>query len=119
MLLINVVRKNYNCNKYSLSLLIDAPVVVVSTDEIDENHVGSLNCTVSSKPESNITLYRATSTLEEITQELVRGNNFLSYRVNLASKNDIGVYRCTADNGLGVIVSTERTLVVPCMCKLD
>ena len=95
-------------------MLLDAPVIFLSTDDFVENQVGWLNCTVSSKPESNITWYRVTQHMEEITENLIRGRNLLSYRMNVVSKKDKGVYRCTADNGLGVIVSSERSLDVAC-----
>ena len=97
---------------FLLYLLLDAPVVFLSTGNFVENQDGWLNCTVSSKPESNITWYRVTSHFEEITENLVRGTNLLSYRMNAVSKKDNALYRCTADNGLGVIVSSERSLEV-------
>jgi len=92
-------------------MLLDAPVVFLSTDDFVENQDGWLNCIVSSKPESNFTWYRVTSKLKEITENLVRGTNFLSYRINAILKENNALYRCTADNDIGVIVS-ERSLKV-------
>jgi len=77
-----------------------------------EKQPGWLNCTVSSKPESNITWYRLNPNTEKIVEDLTLGHNYLIIAFKAASKNDEGIYRCTANNDLGVVVNSETQLIV-------
>ena len=75
-----------------------------------EKQQGWLNCSVSSKPESRITWFRVTPNMEKISEGLYFGHNSLSIAFDAVSKNNEGLYRCTANNGLGVVVNSETHL---------
>jgi len=77
-----------------------------------ERQPGWLNCSVSSKPESIITWYRITPNMEKLSDNLVQGYNSLTITFHVVSKNDEGLYQCTANNGLGVEVNSETQLSV-------
>jgi len=42
---------------------------------------------------------------------LTLGPNYLSIAVKAVLKNDEGLYRCTANNDLGVVVNSETQLI--------
>lgn len=69
---------------------------------------------MSSNPESTLTWFRLGSPATEITDGIVRGVNSLEYRIVDVSRDDAGMYRCTADNGYGEAVHSITSLVVQC-----
>jgi len=87
----------------------DVPEVYIDVRHPSEAVAGWLNCTVSSKPTSNITLYRMTPLPVVIADNIVRGDNFLNHTFGGVHAYE-GVYRCTADNDLGVVVNSEVRL---------
>jgi len=115
---------------YAISVLLCKTITVLVSDipeiNLDVRHPtksvpGWLNCTVSSRPTSNITMYRLTPLPVVIIDTIVRGENFLNYTIPAYE----GVYRCSADNGLGVVVNSEVQLLenrnvyvlLPLYCK--
>ena len=52
-------------------------------------------------------MYRLTPLPVVIIDNIVRGDNFLNYTI-LAYE---GIYRCSADNGLGIVVNSEVQLL--------
>jgi len=102
-----------------LVCLSDVPEVYVDVLHPSDAETGWLNCTVSSKPTSNITLYRMTPLPVVIVDNIVRGDNFLTFTVDDVHKYE-GVYRCTADNGLGVVVNSDvrqKRKKSPCLSR--
>jgi len=97
-----------------LYVVLDPPVVAIAASNVNETQLGLLNCSVSSKPESNITWYRRTSQRWEALPVTVRGNNSLSYNMVNASREDAGTYRCTANNGYEGDISREMEFVIRC-----
>ena len=88
-------------------LVSDIPEVNLDVRHPTKSGPGWINCTVSSRPASNITMYRLTPLPVVITDSIVRGDNFLNYTIPAYE----GVYRCSADNGLGVVVNSEVQLL--------
>jgi len=68
---------------------------------------------VSSNPASVITWIRQ-DTGWAITKGLVKGNNSLSLIFTHVSRDDAVRYRCSANNGIGDVVSMDANLVITC-----
>jgi len=96
------------------SLTSDAPEVAINTSQPTATDQGWLNCSVSSNPVSNITWYKVTPNPTIIQEDLFREHNSLNYRVTPGGHAYDDVYRCTADNGLGVVVNSELHFVTLC-----
>jgi len=75
--------------------------------------LGLLNCNVSSNPASVIT-WRYEGRAVVITEGLVKGENSLSLHFTAVTREDAGRYRCSANNGIGDVVSKDANLVVIC-----
>ena len=90
-------------------LVSDSPEVNIDFRQPSAIEPGWLNCTVSSNPASNITWYTL-SPFEAIVDNIVRGDNFLNYKMSAGSYYE-GDYRCTADNGLGIVVNSETRII--------
>ena len=103
MLDIILLRKYY----YFVS---DSPEINIDFRQPSATEPGRLNCTVSSKPASNITWYRLSPSLQVIVDNIIRGNNYVNYSITDVT-NFEGVYRCTADNGLGIVVNSETRII--------
>ena len=67
--------------KYVAPLILDSPEVSLKTYQPTANEPGWLNCSVSSEPESSITWYRMTPVFGLITDNIIRENNSLNYRL--------------------------------------
>jgi len=88
-------------------LVSDIPEINLDVRHPTKSASGWLNCTVSSRPISNITMYRLTPLPVVIIDNIVKGDNFLNHTIPAYG----GVYRCSADNGLGVVVNSEVQLL--------
>jgi len=88
-------------------LVSDIPEINLDVRHPTKSVPGWLNCTVSSRPTSNITMYSLTPLPVVIIDNIVRGENFLNHTIPAYE----GVYRCSADNGLGVVVNSEVQLL--------
>jgi len=95
-----------------LYILQDAPEIKTPYLQIKETKTGFLNCSVSSKPASNITWSNGHGIA--ITEGLVKGSNFLSLNLTDVSREAAGQYLCSANNGIGDEVHENATLVVTC-----
>jgi len=91
----------------------DAPQVTILAPVVDETLSGALSCNVSSNPTSTIALYRIVSNLEELVSGATVRDNTLQYLIQTASREDSGVYRCTAINHYGED-NIDRNLIVRC-----
>jgi len=80
---------------------------------VDETLSGALRCNVSSKPTSTITLYRLDLTFEQMVSGEKVTDNTLQYLIQTVSRDDSGVYRCTAINHYGED-NIDRNLIVRC-----
>jgi len=96
----------YECSK-------DEPTIEATDAQIAETHSGLLTCNVSSNPASVIT-WRHDSSTVDITEGLVKGENSLSLYFSAATREDAGRYRCSANNGIGHVVSKDANIVVIC-----
>jgi len=59
--------------------------------------------------------YRVTPNKTQLSDALVEGHNSLALRFGTVTNAAEGIYRCTANNDLGVLVSSETHLTVKCM----
>ena len=64
----------------------------------------SLNCTADGYPTPNITWTK------------VSDNSPVSFPLTITGKENEGLYRCTADNGIGSTVTEDVTITVHCEC---
>jgi len=67
----------------------------------------SLNCTADGYPTPNITWTK------------VSDNSSVSFPLTITGKQNEGLYRCTADNGIGSPVTEEVAIIVHCECESD
>ena len=93
----------------------DSPKISIDFRQPSATEPGWLNCTVSSKPVSNITWYRLSPSIKVIVNNIIRGSNTVNYSITDATGFD-GVYLCTADNGIGIVVNSETRIISTCMC---
>lgn len=91
----------------------DSPVAMLSAPVVFETQAGWLNCSVSSKPVSSITLYKGTQKIAGPERTLT----YLKYNISNVSREDAGTYRCTANNGYGGDVHEDIPVVVHCKYK--
>ena len=91
----------------------DGPTIETGDVQIKETYSGTLDCKVSSKPESNITWERLDNTVD-ITKGLVKRENSLSLHFTAVTRNDTGRYKCLANNGIGGAVFTLANLSITC-----
>ena len=68
------------------------------------DHV-NLTCTADGNPKPNITWTK------------VSDNSRVSFPLTITGKQDEGLYRCTAGNGIGSPVTEEVTIIVHCRCR--
>ena len=73
------------------SVVTDPPVIshISGNKTVNESDVVTLNCTADGKPAPNVTWTRLSD------------NSVVNSTIHITSKQDEGVYRCTADNGVG------------------
>ena len=50
----------------------------------------------------------------DITDGLVKGENSLSLHFTAVTREDAGRYRCSANNGIGDVVSKDANIIVIC-----
>jgi len=81
--------------------------------QIKETHSGLLSCNVSSNPASVIA-WRHEGSAMNITEGLVKGDNYLLLHFTSVTREDAGRYRCSANNGIGDVVSKDAKIVVIC-----
>ena len=96
----------FDCSK-------DEPTIETTDVQIKETHSGLLNCNVSSNPASVIAWMHEGSAVD-ITEGLVKGDNYLSLQFTAVTREDAGRYRCSANNSIGDVVSKDANIVVIC-----
>jgi len=64
----------------------------------------SLNCTADGYPTPTITWTK------------VSDNSLVSFPLTITGKENEGLYRCTADNGIGSVVTEDVAITVLCEC---
>jgi len=91
----------------------DGPTIETTDVQITEAQSGWLNCNVSSNPASVIT-WRHDGSAVDISERLVKGENSLMLLFTDVTREDAGRYRCSANNGIGDVVSKDANIVVIC-----
>ena len=80
-------------------------IISISDNQtLNKNDVVSLNCTADGNPRPNITWKK------------VSDDSQVSFPLTITGKQDEGLYKCTADNGIGSPVTEEITITVHCKC---
>ena len=72
---------------------------------LNEGDVVSLSCTADGNPTPSITWTK------------VSDNSQVSFPLTITGKQDEGLYRCTANNGIGSPVTEEISITVHCKCR--
>jgi len=101
---------------FSIILIVcskDEPTIETTDVQIKETHSGLLHCNASSNPVSVIT-WRNEDRAVDITEGLVKGENTLSLHFTAVTREDAGRYRCSANNGIGDVVSKDANIIVIC-----
>nr|KAG5705534.1 hypothetical protein BaRGS_009187 [Batillaria attramentaria] len=81
---------------------------------VREKYPVTINCRVASKPPSTVQIFNGSKLIRQI-------ENTLQAKVawKQADCLDTGTYSCTADNGVGALVSVTAELKVQCRPRLD
>ena len=72
---------------------------------LNEGDIVSLSCTADGNPTPSITWTK------------VSDNSQVSFPLTITGKQDEGLYRCTANNGIGSSVTEEISITVHCKCR--
>lgn len=82
--------------------------------EVPEQYPVTINCRVASKPPSTIQIFNGSKVILEVKEQLQA-----KYAWKQSDCLDAGMYSCTADNGVGTLVSVTAELKVQCIPRLD
>ena len=102
--MVSLITCYYSLIHRLFSLFKDGPEITYISDEqtLNKGDSVSLNCTADGNPTPSITWIK------------VSDNSFVSYPLGITGKVNEGLYRCTADNGIGSPVTKDVSIVVHC-----
>jgi len=85
---------------------LDAPEIthISGNQTLNKGDRVTLNCTADGNPAPNITWTRLSD------------NSVVAFPLTITGKQDEGDYRCTANNGIGNLVTRDISITVHCEC---
>lgn len=101
-------------------MLSDAPAITLlnTVTAVEFDLSVRLRCTAESKPAATFYWYKEGTANVLVTGNGTTGFNGLDFIIQNPTRDDAGIYRCEADNGISDKDSKTVELVIRCECEV-